>query len=109
MTTKETYQRRIEAEVVMANAAIAELRADAKKYKASVSTKYAKHIDEVQRLSDSVIVKLTELGKSNDDSWIKFKDGVDRILRLLDVVIKGTPDRFKQKRTPQETKLTILG
>ncbi len=97
MNAKEMYMRSIETEISLANATIDKLREDAKNYKANIFIKYVKHIDDVRRLSDSVIVKLIELGKSSDDYWIRLKDGVDRVLRLLDIVIKGTPDRFKHK------------
>lgn len=98
MNAKETYKLKIETEVKLANVKISALKADSKNYKAAVLVKYTKHIDEIQHLSDAVIVKLTELGKASEDSWEKQKDGVERALRLLDVVVKGTADKF-QKHT----------
>jgi hypothetical protein len=105
MNAKETYRLKIEAEVKLANVKIVALKADSKNYKATALVKYTKHIDEVQHLSDAVTAKLTELGKASNDLWEKQKDGVERALRLLDVVVKGTADKFQkhtQNNQPKE-------
>lgn len=102
MDTKESYRRKIEAEVKLANAKIVELKADAKNYKTTVLAKYNKHIDEVVHLSDALTAKLVELGKASDDSWEKLKDGVERAWRLLDAVVKGTAGKFKSDHRIQD-------
>ncbi len=47
MSTKEAYKQKIEAEVELAQAKLAELKAQAKSSAADASIKYAKQIEEL--------------------------------------------------------------
>ncbi|MCX5876746.1 MAG: hypothetical protein NT087_10735 [Deltaproteobacteria bacterium] len=77
MGSKEAYKQKIEAEVELAQAKLAELRAKAKSSVADVRIKYAKQIDDLELGVGTTKVKLKELGEAKDDVWENLKAEVE--------------------------------
>ena len=69
MGTKEAFKQKVEAEVELAHAKLAELKAQAKNSAADAHIKYALHIEELEQKVASTKVKLQELGEASEESW----------------------------------------
>lgn len=95
MSTKEAYQQKIEAEVELAQAKLAELKAQAKISKAEARIKYAEHIDELEQKVVAIKVKLKELGDAGEDAWEHLKGGLETAWGALSTAIRNATARFK--------------
>lgn len=95
MGTKEAYKQKMEAEVELAQAKVAELKAQAKSSAADASIKYATQIEELEHGVDATKVKLKELGDAGDDNWERFKDGVEGAWGKLSTAVRDTAAKFR--------------
>ncbi|MFA6900898.1 MAG: hypothetical protein WC256_11920 [Desulfurivibrionaceae bacterium] len=77
MSTRDAYKQKIEAEVELAQAKLAELRARAKSSVADARLKYAKQIDDLELGVETTKVKLKELSEANEDAWEHLKAEVE--------------------------------
>ncbi|MBU4119332.1 MAG: hypothetical protein KJ555_11280 [Proteobacteria bacterium] len=77
MSTKEAYKQKIEAEVELAQAKLAGLRAKAKISAADARIKYAKQIDDLELGAEAMKAKLKKLGEVNEDAWDHLKAEVE--------------------------------
>jgi len=77
MSTKDAYKQKIEAEVELAQARLAEFKAHAKGSAADARIKYAKQVEELEQGVDAMKTKLQELGEANEDAWGHLKDEVE--------------------------------
>lgn len=77
MSTKDAYKQKIEAEIELAQAKLAELKAHAKNVAADVRIKYEGMIDDLERMLDTTKTKIRELGSSTDGAWEDLKGGVE--------------------------------
>lgn len=73
MSTKDAYKQKIEAEVELAQAKLAELRAKAKSSVADARIKYATQLDDLEQGVEATKAKLKELGEANEDAWEHLK------------------------------------
>jgi len=95
MGTKEAYKQKMEAEVELAQAKLAELKAQAKSSAADASIKYAKQVEELEQGVETTKAKLKELGDAGDDNWERFKDGVESAWGKLSTAVRDTAAKFK--------------
>ena len=95
MNTKDAYRQKFEAEVELAQAKLAELKAQAKISKAEARIKYAKHIDELELKVVAMKAKLKELGESGEDAWEHLRDGVESAWSALSAAVRNTTRKFK--------------
>ena len=58
MSTKDAYRQKIEAEIELSQAKLAELKAQAKNIAADARIKYERMIDDLERLLDTSKTKL---------------------------------------------------
>ena len=77
MSAKDAYKLKLDAEIEMAQAKVAELKAHAKNLAADARIKYEGMIDDLERLLDSTKNSLRELGSSTDGAWEQLKGGVE--------------------------------
>ncbi len=77
MSTKEAYKQKIEAELELAQAKLAELKAQAKISTADVRIAYAKQIDALEQGIDTTKARLKELGEAGEEAWQQLKEGVE--------------------------------
>jgi flagellar motility protein MotE (MotC chaperone) len=96
MSTKEAYKQKIEAELELAQAKLAEFRAQAKSSAADARIKNAKQVDELEQNINATKAKLKELGEASDDAWEQFKVGVESAWGALSVAIRNAAAKFKE-------------
>jgi mevalonate kinase len=92
---KEAYKQKIEAELELAQAKLAEFKAQTKSSAADARIKYAKHVDDVEQKVDATKAKLKELGEASDDAWEQLKDGVESAWGALSTAIRNAAAKFK--------------
>jgi hypothetical protein len=95
MSTKEAYKQKIEAELELAQAKLAEFKAKAKSSAADTRIKYSKQVDELEQKVDATKVKLKELGDASDDAWEQLKVGVESAWDALSTAIRNAAAKFK--------------
>jgi hypothetical protein len=95
MSTKEAYKQKIEAELELAQAKLAEIKAQAKISTADARIKQAKLVDEIEQRVGVTKAKLKELGEASGDAWEQLKDGVERAWGALSAAIQNAAAKFK--------------
>lgn len=95
MSTKEAYKQKIEAELELAQAKLAKLKAQTRSSAAGARLKYAEQIEELERKFDATKTKLKELGEASDDAWEDLKDGVESAWGALSAAIRNAAAKFK--------------
>lgn len=95
MSTKEAYKQKIEAELELAQAKLAELTAQAKISTADVRIAYAKQIDELEQGIDTTKAKLKELGEAGDEAWEQLKEGVESGWSTIRAAVHGAAAKLK--------------
>jgi uncharacterized protein YjbJ (UPF0337 family) len=95
MSTKEAYKQKIEAELELAQAKLAEFKAQAKSSAADARIKNAKQVDELEQKINATKGKLKELGEASDDSWEQLKVGVESAWGALSTAIRNAAAKFK--------------
>jgi hypothetical protein len=96
MSTKEAYKQKIEAELELAQAKLAEFKAQAKISTADARIKHAKQVEEVEQRVGATKAKLKELGAASEDAWEQLKDGVESAWGALSVAIRNAAAKFKE-------------
>jgi hypothetical protein len=95
MGTKEAFKQKVEAEVELAHAKLAEFKAEAKSSAADARIKYALHIEELEKKLEATKAKLKELGEASEDSWDRVKDGVENAWKALSLSVRDAVAKFK--------------
>ena len=95
MSTKAAYKQKIDAEVALAQAKLATLKAQAKISTADARIKYDKQADELEQKVNTTKAKLKELDEASDDAWEHLKDGVESAWNALSAAVRDTVDKFK--------------
>lgn len=95
MSTREAYKQKVEAELELAQAKLAELKANSKSAVADARIKYARHVDELElRLADTKS-KLKELEEAGENAWERLKGGVDSAWDELSAAVRDSASKFK--------------
>lgn len=95
MSTKEAYKQKMEAELELAHAKLAQFKAQAKSVAADARIKYAQQVDELEQKVDATKARLKELGQAGDDAWEQLKDGVESAWGALSAAIRDAVAKFK--------------
>jgi prophage DNA circulation protein len=95
MNLKEAYKKKAVAELELAQAKLAELRAKAKNINAEAHLNYAKQLDDFEHGIETAKGKLKELGEAGEDAWEKLKDGVESALRSSSAALRDLADKIK--------------
>jgi hypothetical protein len=95
MSTKEAYKQKIEAELELAQAKLAELKAKAKISTADARLKHAKQVGEIEQRVSATRAKLKELGEASEDAWEQLKGGVESAWAAPSVAIRNAAAKFK--------------
>jgi len=95
LNTKEAYKQKMEAELELAQAQLAEFRAQAKSAAADAHIEHAKQVDALEEKVGDTKARLHELAEASDDVWEKFKDGVEGSWKSLSAAIRNTAAKFK--------------
>jgi flagellar motility protein MotE (MotC chaperone) len=95
MSTKEAYKQKMEAELELAQAKLAEFRAQAKSSAADMRIKHSKQVDELEQKVDATKAKLKELGVAGDDAWEQLREGVESAWVTLSAAIQNAAAKLK--------------
>jgi hypothetical protein len=95
MSTKEAYKQKIEAELELAQAKLAEFQAQAKISTADARINHAKQVEEIEQRVGATKAKLKELGDASEEAWEQLKDGVESAWGALSVAIRNAAAKFK--------------
>ena len=95
MSAKDAYKQKIEAELELAQAKLAEFKAQAKSSAADARIKNAKQVDELEQKINATKGKLKELGEASDDGWEQLKVGVESAWGALSTAIRNAAAKFK--------------
>ncbi len=96
MSSKEVYQEKIEAEVELALAKLAELKAQARTSAADARIKYSKQIDTLEQEVVAIRKKVKEMGAAGEDSWEQLKYGVEHGWSALNTAVQDAVTKYKQ-------------
>ena len=83
MSTNEAYKQKIEAEIELAHAQLAELKAQAKSYAADARIKYTQQVEKLEQDVDATWVKMKELVEDGNDDWEQFRGGIENAWSAL--------------------------
>lgn len=97
MSTKEAYKLKIEAEVELAQARLAELKAAAKNSAADARIEYENQIEELEQKIHTTKAKLKELSDAGEDAWEHLKDGVESAWNKLSSAVQDSAAKIKDK------------
>jgi hypothetical protein len=89
MSTKEAYKQKIEAEVELAQAKLAKLKAEAKNSAANVRIEYENQIEELEQKIGATKTKLKELSEASEEAWEHMKSGAESAWNTLSAAVKG--------------------
>ncbi|MBU0653590.1 MAG: hypothetical protein KJ914_00490 [Gammaproteobacteria bacterium] len=95
MNTKEDYQQKIEAELGLAQAKLAEFQARAKVASADTRMSYNEHMRDMEQKFDATRTKLKEFGEASDGAWENLKDGVETAWNSLSTSVQNAAAKFK--------------
>ncbi|MDD5394149.1 MAG: hypothetical protein PHE17_14140 [Thiothrix sp.] len=95
MDTKETYKNKVEAELELAQAKLAEFQARSKSAMADAHIAYNEQASELEKMFDNTKVKLKELSEASDGAWEQLKDGVENAWNTLSTAVRDTTNKFK--------------
>jgi hypothetical protein len=95
MGTKEVFKQKVEAEVELAQAKLAELKAQAKISAADARIKYMVHIEELEKKMEATKARLKELGEASEESWERVKEGAENSWKTLSLAVRDAVAKFK--------------
>ncbi len=95
MNTKETYQKKLQAQLDEWSADIDKLEAKAKKAEADTQLEYNQQIKELRSMQDTANSKLEKLKGDSGDAWEDLKDGMDNAWNSLGNAVKSATSEFK--------------
>ncbi|MBN2965598.1 hypothetical protein JWV37_12495 [Sulfurospirillum sp. T05] len=95
MSMKETYEKKLEAQLKEWGAEIDKLKAKAEKTEADVQLEYYKEIEELRAMQNQANEKLRALKTASDDAWEDLKAGMDNAWDSLGEALKKASARFQ--------------
>ncbi|MGD9950887.1 MAG: hypothetical protein AB7U29_20850 [Desulfobulbus sp.] len=95
MPLREAYRQKMEAELDLAKANLAEFKAQADNSAADARIKHAEQFDKLDQEVDALKDKLKEFGESSEDSWELIKEGLENSWNVLSTTIRRVADKFK--------------
>lgn len=96
MSKKEAYKQKIEAELELVQAKLAEYKAKSKIYSADIHIKYIENLDKLESMYDTTKAKLKKLDEAGEEKWEHFKDDVESAWNSLSASVKEAAEKFKK-------------
>ncbi len=96
MSSKEDYQEKIEAEMELALATLAKLKAQARTSTADARIKYSKQIDTLEQEVVAIRSKVKEMAAAGEDSWEQLKYGVEHGWSALSTAVQDAVAKYKK-------------
>ncbi len=95
MSKKDAYKQKIEAELELVKAKLAEYKAEAKSAAADVNIEYTQHVDKLEKMADTINDKLKELETAGEDTWESLKEGLESTWNKFTKAVHETAEKFK--------------
>ena len=95
MSMKESYEKKLQAQLDEWSADIDKLKARADKAEANVQIAYYKQVEELRSLQKTASQKLANLKDAGDDAWEDLKTGIEKTWDKLGHELKSAISRFK--------------
>lgn len=95
MSIKQSYEKKLQAQLDEWNSQIEQLKAKAEQAEADLQLDYYKQIEEMRSLQQIANQKLNQLRDSGDDAWEDLKAGVESAWDTLGHSVKSAVSRFK--------------
>ncbi|MBN2869959.1 MAG: hypothetical protein JXK04_03285 [Campylobacterales bacterium] len=96
MDQYEAYKQKMEAELELVQAKLAEFKAQMKISAADAQLKYGRQVDEIEQKLDAMKVKFKELSESGEDAWGDVKEGVENAWATLRATVAEAAAKLKQ-------------
>ncbi|MCL4795109.1 MAG: hypothetical protein KJZ84_21705 [Bryobacteraceae bacterium] len=77
MTNREAYKQKLEAELEVVEAKIAQLRATAKSKSADAQVEYNRRVEQLEEKLDAAKARLGEIADATEETWESMKAGVE--------------------------------
>jgi hypothetical protein len=95
MSIKESYVKKIEAQLAEWKVEIDKLKAKADKAEADAQIQYYKQIEDIRVKQEAARKKLDELKEAGEDAYEDLKAGLDNTLKILGSAVESAISRFK--------------
>ena len=95
MTTKEAYERKLQAQLDLWNADIQRLKAKAEIAAADAQINHEATLEELRQYQRDAQEKLKELQESGESAWGDMKSGVESAWAQLEQAMKAARSRFE--------------
>ncbi len=95
MSMKQTYEKKLQAQLDEWGAEIDKLKAKADKAEADTQLEYYKQIEELRLMQETANKKLAELKAASDDAWEDLKAGLESAWDSLGNALKSASSKFK--------------
>ena len=95
MSMKESYEKKLQAQLDEWSADIDKLKARADKAEANVQIAYYKQVDELRAMQKTARQKLADLKDAGDDAWEELKTSIEKTWDKLGHELKSAISRFK--------------
>lgn len=95
MDKNEAYKQKIEAELELVQAKLAEYKAQMKISAADAHLKYSRSVDEIEQKLDATKAKLKELSETGEDAWEDVKERVESAWETLRTVVAEAAGKLK--------------
>jgi uncharacterized coiled-coil DUF342 family protein len=95
MSTKQAYEKKLQAKLDEWNAEIDKLKAKANSAEADAQLEYNRQIDELRTKQNEAQKKLDELKEASEDAWKDLKAGIENAWDSLGSSIKSAVSRFR--------------
>ncbi len=95
MSTKQAYEKKLQAKLDEWSAEIDKLKAKANSAEADTQLEYNRLIDELRTKQNEAQKKLDELKEASDDAWEDLKAGIENAWDSLGSSIKSAVSRFR--------------
>jgi chromosome segregation ATPase len=77
MTNREAYKQKLEAELEIVEAKIAQLRAAAKSKSADAHVEYNRRLEQLEEKLETAKARLSEIGDATEETWEGLKAGAE--------------------------------
>ncbi len=98
MSTKKAYQEKLEAEVELALASLAKLKAQARNSTADAHIKYSEQIDTLEQKVVAIRGKVKEMDAAGEDSWEQLKYGLEQGWGALSTAVQDAVVKYKNDK-----------
>lgn len=99
MNMRNAYKQKIETELELIEARLAEFRAQAKSHVNDARIHHAQQVNDLDQMVATAKVQLKDLNDANEDVWEQLKDGIDGSWEMLQSTLESTIQDFATNST----------